>query len=345
MTFLDLCAGIGGLTLGLTRAGMTCVGQVEIDDYCNKILRRHWPDVRRWRDITTLDPAELPRATLVAGGYPCQPFSVAGQRKGAGDDRHLWPFVFRIVAHHRPAWCLFENVAGHVSLGLDAVCSDLETIGYACGPLVVPACAVDAPHRRDRVWILANTQYPDWGPSEPAGHVALRPDAGRPQASGGPGASGAHGGAGLLADAHGLGRLQGGAGATGRQGPPLPRRGGSSVANTEGLSLRARFRAQEEAGQRWGRSGDGRRPGGFPGGSADVFPGRSTSAGVSEQQRRSFTPEWRTWPAEPGVGRVAHGVPGRVDRLKGLGNAVVPQLAEMFGWPLWPPMTNKPGGG
>lgn len=210
MTFLDLCAGIGGLSLGLTRAGMTCVGQVEIDDYCNKILRRHWPDVRRWRDITTLDPAELPRATLVAGGYPCQPFSVAGQRKGAGDDRHLWPFVFRIVAHHRPAWCLFENVAGHVSLGLDAVCSDLETIGYACGPLVVPACAVDAPHRRDRVWLLAHAGCAGWGASEPAGHVALRPDAGRPQASGGPGASGAHGRAGLLADAHGLGRLQGG---------------------------------------------------------------------------------------------------------------------------------------
>lgn len=86
MTFLDLCAGIGGLSLGLTRAGMTCVGRWEIDDYCTKILRRHWPDVRRWRDITTLDPAELPRATLVAGGYPCQPFSVAGQRKGAGDE-------------------------------------------------------------------------------------------------------------------------------------------------------------------------------------------------------------------------------------------------------------------
>lgn len=277
MTFLDLCAGIGGLTLGLTRAGMTCVGQVEIDDYCNKILRRHWPDVRRWRDITTLDPAELPRATLVAGGYPCQPFSVAGQRKGARDDRHLWPFVFRIVAYHRPAWCLFENVAGHVSLGLDAVCSDLEGIGYTCGPLVVPACAVDAPHRRDRVWILANTQHTEWGPSEPSGHVALRPDAGWAQASGRPGASGAHGGAGPLADAHGLGRLQGGTG-TGSK----------------------KFHA----------------------------------AAIPDEERQScriFAPEWRTWPAEPGVGRVAHGVPGRVDRLKGLGNAVVPQLAEMIG--------------
>ncbi len=334
MTFLDLCAGIGGLTLGLTRAGMTCVGQVEIDDYCNKILRRHWPDVRRWRDITTLDPAELPRATLVAGGYPCQPFSVAGQRKGARDDRHLWPFVFRIVAYHRPAWCLFENVAGHVSLGLDAVCSDLEGIGYTCGPLVVPACAVDAPHRRDRVWILANTQHTEWGPSEPSGHVALRPDAGWAQASGRPGASGAHGGAGPLADAHGLGRLQGGTGATGRQGPTLPLRGGTSVADSESLSLRARFRAQEEEKQ-WGRrSGDGRGPGVSPHANGLTGSKKFHAAAIPDEERQScriFAPEWRTWPAEPGVGRVAHGVPGRVDRLKGLGNAVVPQLAEMIG--------------
>ena len=330
MTFLDLCAGIGGLTLGLTRAGMTCVGQVEIDDYCNQILRRHWPDVRRWRDITTLDPVELPRATLVAGGYPCQPFSVAGQRKGAADHRHLWPFVFRIVADLRPAWCLFENVAGHVSLGLDAVCADLEAIGYACGPLVVPACAVDAPHRRARVWLLAHAGCAGWGASEPAGDVLDRAFAGRPQASGGPGASSAYGGAGLLADAHGLGRLQGGTGATGRQRPPVPCRSGASVADPESLSLRARFRAREEAGQWWGRSGDGRRQGRRPDHDADILPIRA-AAGVSGQPVRSFNPQWRAWPAEPGVGRVAHGIPGRVDRLKGLGNAVVPQLAEMFG--------------
>lgn len=199
------------------------------------------------------------------------------------------------------------------------------------GPLVVPACAVDAPHRRDRVWILAHAGCAPGREGKSAGNVFDRALAERPQASGGPRAPGAHGGAGLLADADGLGRLQGGTGAAGRQGPPLPRRGGSSVANTEGISLRARFRAQEEVGQRWGRSGDGRRQGGSPGGRTDVFPGRSTSASVSEQQCRSFTPEGRTWPAEPGVGRVAHGVPGRVDRLKGLGNAVVPQLAEMFG--------------
>lgn len=229
LTFLDLCAGIGGISLGLTRAGMTCVGQVEIDEYCNNILRRHWPDVPRWRDITKVEPAELPRAILIAGGYPCQPFSVAGKRQGAGDNRHLWPFVVRIVAYHRPAWCLFENVAGHVSLGLDAVCSDLEGLGYACGPLVVPACAVDAPHRRDRVWSLAHAGRARWRASEPAGDVAHRAPAGRPQTSGGPGASGAHGRARLLAHAHGLGRLQGGTGATGRPGQTLSRRGGASL--------------------------------------------------------------------------------------------------------------------
>lgn len=303
MTFLDLCAGIGGLSLGLTRAGMQCVGQVEIDDYCNKILRRHWPDVRRWRDIRTLDPAELPQATLVAGGYPCQPFSVAGQRKGAGDDRHLWPFVFRIVAGLRPAWCLFENVAGHVSLGLDTVCADLEAIGYACGPLVVPACAVDAPHRRDRVWLLAHAGCARGRTSEPAGDVADGANAGWPQAPGGSGTSGAHGGAGILAD-------------------------------PESLSLRTGFRAREEAGQWRGRSGDGRRQGVSPHTDGLAGSEKFHAAAIANQERQScriFAPEWRAWPVEPGVGRVAHGVPGRVDRLKGLGNAVVPQLAEMFG--------------
>lgn len=156
MTFLDLCAGIGGFSLGLERAGMTCAGQVEIDDYCNRILEKHWPHVPRWGDITTLAPSVLPAVDLICGGYPCQPFSLAGKRQGAGDDRHLWPCIRTIVAHVRPTWCLFENVAGHVSMGLDAVLSDLGRLGYASGPFVIPACAVGAVHRRDRVWIVAH---------------------------------------------------------------------------------------------------------------------------------------------------------------------------------------------
>jgi len=155
MTFLDLCAGIGGFSLGLEWAGMICKGQVEIDEFCNRILAKHWPDVPRWGDIKTLDPACLPAVDLIAGGYPCQPFSYAGHRKGADDDRHLWPFIRKILAHLGPAWCLFENVVGHTTLGLDQVLSDLESEGYAAWPLVIPACAVDADHRRNRVWILA----------------------------------------------------------------------------------------------------------------------------------------------------------------------------------------------
>jgi len=158
MRFLDVCAGIGGFSLGLERAGMTCAGQVEIDDYCNRVLGKHWPDVSRWRDLKTLDCTQLPAVDLICGGYPCQPFSLAGKRRGAEDDRHLWPHLFAVVSALRPAWCLFENVAGHISMGLDAVLSDLERGGYAAQPLVIPACAVDAPHRRDRVWVIANAR-------------------------------------------------------------------------------------------------------------------------------------------------------------------------------------------
>jgi DNA (cytosine-5)-methyltransferase 1 len=156
MRFLDLCAGIGGFSLGLEWAGMTCAGQVEINPFCVKALEKHWPNVPRWKDLTNeREYDEYPAVDLVCGGYPCQPFSYSGKRRGTDDDRHLWPHVFRVVQRLRPAWCLFENVAGHITLGLDEVFADLESEGYATGAVVVPACAVGAWHRRDRVWIVA----------------------------------------------------------------------------------------------------------------------------------------------------------------------------------------------
>ena len=161
MIFLDLCAGIGGFSLGLEWAGMTCAGQVEIDPFCTKVLERHWPHVPRWKDIKNeREYDEYPAVDLVCGGYPCQPFSHAGKRRGAEDDRHLWPYVFKVVQRLRPAWCLFENVAGHVTLGLDEVLADLEDEGYACQALVVPACSVGAWHQRERLWIVAYTDCP-----------------------------------------------------------------------------------------------------------------------------------------------------------------------------------------
>ena len=199
MTFLDICAGIGGFSLGLEWAGMTCKGQVEIDEYCNRVLAKHWPDVPRWGDLTTLDPACLPAVDLIAGGYPCQPFSHAGKRQGANDDRHLWPFIREIVASLRPAWCLFENVAGHVTLGLDAVLADLAGGGYSCWPVIIPACAVDAPHIRARVWILAYSECPERRPGESSRHDTNRYSSEWQKTSGGFGTPNAHGRDGLLA--------------------------------------------------------------------------------------------------------------------------------------------------
>lgn len=94
---------------------------------------------------------------IICGGYPCQPFSLAGKREGAEDDRHLWPEFFRLVQEIRPAWVIGENVAGHINMGLDRVLADLEGASYQCQTFCIPACAVDAPHRRDRIWIVGHT--------------------------------------------------------------------------------------------------------------------------------------------------------------------------------------------
>lgn len=160
MKFGSLFSGIGGFDLGLERAGMRCSWQVERDPYCLRVLAKHWPDVPRHHDIKELDRddfAGLDAVDLVCGGPPCQPASLAGKRRGADDDRWLWPETLRCVAALRPAWCLFENPLGFVTLGLDGVLSELEGLDYAVWPLVIPAVAVDAPHRRSRVWILANS--------------------------------------------------------------------------------------------------------------------------------------------------------------------------------------------
>jgi DNA (cytosine-5)-methyltransferase 1 len=153
---LDLFSVIGGFSLGLERTGgFETVAFCEIDPFCQKVLKKHWPDVPIYNDVRTLNydgPVDV-----ITGGYPCQPFSLAGKRQGESDDRHLWPAMFSLVKKHRPSWVIGENVAGHIGMGLDDVLSDLEGEAYAVRTFVIPACAVDAPHRRDRVWIVAHT--------------------------------------------------------------------------------------------------------------------------------------------------------------------------------------------
>lgn len=159
MKVLDLFSGIGGFSIGLEKVGFRTVAFCEIEPYCQAVIRKHWPDTPIYNDVRSLTGKQLRTDGLVpdviVGGYPCQPFSLAGVRRGEKDDRHLWPEVCRLVADIRPAWCIFENVAGHITMGLDTVLSDLEAEDYAARPFVIPACGVDAPHRRDRVWIVA----------------------------------------------------------------------------------------------------------------------------------------------------------------------------------------------
>lgn len=198
---VDLCSGIGGFALAAKWIGWETVGFCEIDPWCQQLLAQNFAGVPQHDDLKTLtadivrgwldaavaahpDDDGLPgrhgaaegqqprgrgearggaeplgrRRWILTAGYPCQPFSNAGKRVGTDDPRHLWPWIRELLAalgEDKPRWCVFENVAGHVSLGLDSVLSDLEGQGYACFPTIIPAAGVGALHRRDRVWIIA----------------------------------------------------------------------------------------------------------------------------------------------------------------------------------------------
>jgi len=318
---LDLFSGIGGFSLGLERTGgFETAAFCEYAEFPRKVLAKHWPDVPIYPDIRELtaerlDADGLGRIDILTGGYPCQPFSHAGKRLGAEDDRHLWPEMRRLVETLRPAWVIGENVAGHVSMGLDDVLSDLGALGYACQAFVIPACAVNAPHRRDRVWIVAYAQSVGRGKGREERNVYE--ENGRPFRVCGPEPSRtgeqpedlAEVRQGMVAHASDVQRDGGNDNSRelmGREQVSEPRDSGGAQTMATAHSLNAQgFITSDIDAEEWSGSVQGSaRPCG------DGF-GR--------------------WATEPAVGRVAHGVPSRVDRLKALGNAVVPQIPEMIG--------------
>jgi DNA (cytosine-5)-methyltransferase 1 len=154
LNHFDLFSGIGGFALAASWAGFKTVGFSETDKYCNRVLMKNFPSVLNWGDVRNV--RNLQNIDLLTGGFPCQPFSCAGSRKGNKDDRHLWPEYLRIIKDCHPAWVVAENVNGLINLGLDDVLDDLENEGYETQTFIIPACSVGAPHRRERLWIVAN---------------------------------------------------------------------------------------------------------------------------------------------------------------------------------------------
>jgi DNA (cytosine-5)-methyltransferase 1 len=334
--FIDCFAGIGGFSLGLEWAGWRCVGQVEIAEYPRRVLQKHWPAVAKLGDMKKVakypwllkkvahetyrrlggsDPAPI---RALCGGYPCQPFSVAGRRRGAADDRHLWPCLFSVVRYWRDVGepfdaLLFENVAGHINLGLDDVLSDLESVGYAARPFVVPACAVDAPHRRDRVWIVAYSE-------ESAFQSRLREgeSAGERRGRSGDGCGQSR----ILADGDSVWEQQS------EGGQPESR----NRACDSGSDAAVLSDSDRDGLQNWlQKHGSWLEAAAAPAGETVARCGEAAlGGGYLGNGTRQNAPGLR-WPLEPAVDRMAHGVPHKVDRIVGLSQAVVPGLARMFG--------------
>lgn len=300
MNHLSLFSGIGGLDLAAELAGFRTVGQCEWADYPTKVLEKHWLDVPRWRDIRTLtgesfyDKTGLRTVDVISGGFPCQPFSVAGKRRGKEDDRYLWPEMLRVIQELRPSWVVGENVAGIVNMALDQVYADLENEGYSVQAFIIPACAVDAPHRRDRCAII--------------GCRALE----RKHNGGGRRADSLEnsdclrfGKPGVLSQQPGRTELEW---------------DGKDMAHAESVRLQRKWPCGEQISRpRPEKAQSERRDGELPA-VEETGESRTDHGGRATEY---VTREW--WPAEPNVGRVANGVPSRVDRLKCLGNAVVPQ--------------------
>lgn len=159
----SLFSGTGGLDMGVQAAlGGEVVWNVEYDEAPSKILEHHWPGVPNYGDVTTVDWASVPEIDTLTAGYPCQPFSQAGKRKGSTDERHLWPYALDAIRQLRPRLVVLENVRGHLTLGFDRVLGDLAEAGYDTEWICLPASAAGAPHRRERIFIVAHPAGEPW---------------------------------------------------------------------------------------------------------------------------------------------------------------------------------------
>ena len=310
---LDLFSGIGGFSLGLEATGeFETVAFCDIDPYCRKVLHKHWPHVKQFEDIKelnydTLKANGIDHIDIITGGYPCQPFSVAGRKKGEEDPRHLWPEYFRLVKELRPTWVIGENVSGHIKLGLDTVLEDLESEGYSARTFSISASSIGANHQRERVWIVANSRQHGRG-IEPTWNT----------------------------ESVGRGTSEETEWSTNTSTPSRSSEGTETMANTESFFSNGR-RDNEHTEERNTERKIGRESSNVANTEREGLQRSEqyeTHTGKTETQfaaSQSFKTAGDHWAVEPNVGRVAHGVPKRVDRLKSLGNSLVPHIPYFIG--------------
>ena len=272
LNVLDLFSGIGGFSLGLEATGFfKTKAFCEIDPFCQKVLKKHWPDIPIHDDIRRLKGKHIGTVDIITGGYPCQPFSVAGKQKAEKDPRHLWPEYFRLIKECRPTWVIGENVNGHIKLGLDSVLKDLASENYSTRAFSISASSIGANHKRERIWIV-------------------------------------------------------------------------SYSNSHTKTKRGECSYVEKKSNKW--TNNKKRSRGHDWERCVQETGKHTSDDVAYTDNTGCKKQWQSksdekkqqttkcrswWELEPNVGRVAHGIPNRVHRLKSLGNSVVPHIPYHIG--------------
>lgn len=362
LTHFSLFTGIGGIDLAAEWAGFKTIGQCEIDEYATKVLKKHWPDVTRIRDVRDIsresvarimadarllgqtecekqgtgskqsgetichaefarrekagkrcqqhsgaEPQEGDRSrlTLLSGGFPCQPHSVAGRRKGAADERDLWPEFRRVIGEVRPRWVLAENVPGLLSNDAGrffrGILRDLSSMGYSAGWCTFGAVDVGALHRRDRVFIVAHAKDSSFPDTEPrsGGETGAPLSVGDTEYDGQP-----------ATQVSGMSMERGNARLQKPKQTGEPTRPSKQYGYVEELSQTG---LQQDVPNTE-----------YPSPPRQRKDSRKAHT-ITESARLDFSSSQNWWAVEPNVGRVANGIPSRVDRLKCLGNAVVPQ--------------------
>mgnify|MGYP003112390101 FL=1 len=353
MNHLDLFSGIGGFSLGLERAGFKTIAFCEKELYCRMLLQKHWKGVKIYNDIKDCKGKEIKethgRVDLLTGGFPCQPYSVAGKQKGTSDDRYLWPDMFRVIREVQPTWIIAENVRGIINIQdgmvFETVCTDLEKEGFEIQTFIIPAAGVGAPHKRERVWIVGyskhngsltseikrgNNKINDR--SEKRENTTIEPER----------ASGSRNNEVMENSRRTL-----------RQGASIREKNEDEIRKEDADKFKRSSSSSEpyvanthSNGEKRDQSKD--RTGSRTQQSRKDVANTESEQSISKYYREqpgevskqkqvkpgggySWTLREANWLSEPDVGRVAHGLPGRAHRLRGLGNAIVPKIAEEIG--------------